>query len=444
MNSDPISFMKKRRKAWSPFVLIACLAAAATLLDGRPAGAHGEHNLEPFVRMRGVSFFNVRFSHDSLKVNEVMTVSGTFRVMHSWPRMLTVPELAWIGVLVPGPKLAVRERWVNDRFIQNAFHVELEELYDFKVVLQAREPGRYHVHPLVNLSGTGGLVGPAKWVDVLPGETPPSYTIEIPATGETVDLEHFGFDRMLTWHVIFGALGVAWLVYWARRPMLVRAALLVKGVDAAQFTPADRRASYLFGGVLLLIVVGGLWLTQRNKPPTIPHQAARMWDLAGRPQPSAVQTDVKEMRYRTTERSFSIQVDATNTSSEPVLLRKFTTSYLSFVNQATQAVYPDSEHELPLMRVEPTGMIPPGETVSLTITIQDAVWETDRFIDTDQPQLTGAGVLVFTDAQPLTAEQLEPILLGNDRKGLGVPWPHVVSLNEVYSNLQIDFARTGS
>ena len=30
------------------------------------------------------------------------------------------------------------------------------------MILQAREPGRYHVHPLVNLSGTGGLVGPAK------------------------------------------------------------------------------------------------------------------------------------------------------------------------------------------------------------------------------------------------------------------------------------------
>ena len=35
-------------------------------------------------------------------------------------------------------------------------------------------------------------------------------------------------------------------------------------------------------------------------------------------------------------------------------------------------------------------------------------------------------------------------MLGNDREGLGVPWPHVVSLNEVYSNLQMDFGRMGS
>jgi hypothetical protein len=38
--------------------------------------AHGEHNLEPFIRMRGVTFFNVSFSHDRLNVNVTMTVTG--------------------------------------------------------------------------------------------------------------------------------------------------------------------------------------------------------------------------------------------------------------------------------------------------------------------------------------------------------------------------------
>lgn len=424
--------------------LAACLVIAACLLDVRPAAAHGEHNLEPFVRMRSVAFFDVRFSHDALAVNETMTVTGKFRVMNSWPRMLTEPELSWIGVLVPGPKLAVRERWVNGRFIQNAFHIRLGELYDFKLLLQAREPGRYHVHPMVNLSGTGGLVGPAKWIRVTPGDAPPSYTVEIPATGETIDLEHYGFGRIVGWHVAFGLLGLAWLGYWARRPMLVRAALLAKGVDEEQFTSADRRASYVIGAVLLLILAGGLWATNRNKPPTIPHQAARTWDLTGLPQPAAVHTEIREMRYGTTERAFAMQLDATNTSEQPVVLRKFTTSYLSFVNEATQALYPDAEHDLPLMRVEPGGPIPPGETVRLTVTVQDAVWETDRFIEIDQPQITAAGMLVFTDARPLPSDRLEPIMLGNDREGLGVPWPHVVSLNEVYSNLQMDFGRMGS
>ena len=73
------------------------------------------------------------------------------------------------------------------------------------------------------------------------------------------------------------------------------------------------------------------------------------------------------------------------------------------------------------------------------------MWETDRFIEFDQPQITAAGVLVFTDAQPLPAEKLELMMMGNSQEGLGVPWEHISSVNEVYSNLQIDFGqiRTG-
>ena len=424
-------------------VILALSLVAVSFISTPVVQAHGEHNLEPFVRMRGVSFFNVEFSHERLAVNETMTVTGKFRVMNSWPRMLTTPELAWIGVLVPGPKLAVRERWVNDRFIQNAFNIELGESYDFKMILQAREPGRYHVHPLVNLSGTGGLVGPAKWVTVVPGDGPPSYTVQIPATGETIDLEHYGFGRVVGWHIAFGILGLAWLGYWARRPLLVRYALLVHGVDEEQITSADRRTSLVFGVVLVVLVVGGLLVTNSGRPPIIPHQAARMWDLSGLPVPRAVQTEVKELRYNTTERALSMQVEATNTSDQAVVLRKFTTSYLSFINPATQDLYPDAQSEIPVMRVEPDGLLQPGETKMLTLTMQDAVWETDRFIEFDQPQITAAGVLVFTDAQPLAVEDLQPIMMGNSREGLGVPWEHISSLNEVYSNIQIDFSGVG-
>ncbi len=417
---------------------ITCLSM---VLCGSSVRAHGEHNLEPFVRMRGVSFFNVHFSHDRLKVNERMTVTGKFRVMNSWPRMLTIPELGWVGVLVPGPKLAVRERWVNDRFIQNAFNVELGGLYDFKMILQAREAGRYHVHPMVNLSGTGGLVGPAQWVTVTDGETPPSYTIEIPATGEIVDLEHYGFAGIVRWQVLFAILGAAWLLYWARRPLLVRYALLMEGVDEEQFTEPDRKASVIFALVLICLVVGGLWITNSRKPPIIPHQAARMWDLAGLPQPDAVQVEVGEFRYDTAKRSLTLRVKATNTSGQPVLLRKFTTSYLSFINEETQGLYPGPPDQVPTMLVWPNGLIEPSQTADLTITIQDAVWETDRFIEFDQPQITAAGMLVFTTNQPLSEEGMEPMMLGNSLEGPGVPWTNVASINEIYSNLQIAFGK---
>ena len=72
-------------------VILALGLAAASFVYAPVAQAHGEHNLEPFVRMRGVSFFNVEFSHERLAVNETMTVTGKFRVMNSWPRILTTP-----------------------------------------------------------------------------------------------------------------------------------------------------------------------------------------------------------------------------------------------------------------------------------------------------------------------------------------------------------------
>ena len=404
--------------------------------------AHGEHNLEPFIRMRGVTFFNVSFSHDRLKVNETMSVTGKFRLMESWPRMLPEPELSGIGILVPGPKLAIRERWINGQFMQNAFHIEIGRLYDFKLVLQARQPGRYHVHPMVNLSGTGGLVGPAKWIEVEPGDSPPSYEVQLSATGETIDLEHFGFGRILGWHIVFGLMGLAWLGYWASKPLLVRHMLLLEGVDDEQFTQGDRKVAGLFSAGIGLVLIGGLWTTNANMPPTIPHQTPRTWNLPDNQRlPKTVQTTIKEMRYHPTTRALSVQVEVSNPGESPVLLRKFVTSYLSFISRESFTVYPDPEGKALIMDVQPSGLIQPGETKVLDLTMQDSVWDRDRFIAFDQPQLSAAGVLVFVDPQPASGQDLPLIMVSNDREAPGVPWDLVRSVNEVYDNLQVDFGR---
>ena len=421
---------------WTAAVFVLSLLSTTPT----PLYAHGEHNLEPFVRMRGLAFFNVSFSHDRLKVNETMTISGKFRLMESWPRILPEPEFSWIGILVPGPKLATKERWINGRFIQNAFHTEIGRLYDFRLVLQARQPGRYHVHPMVNLSGTGGLVGPAKWVEVEPGGSPPTYEVQLSATGETIDLENFGFGRMLGWHIAFGLLGVAWLVYWASKPLLVRHMLLLEGVDEEQFSRRDRRVAGLFSAALAAVLIGGLWITNANMPPTIPHQTPREWNLPDtQTLPNAVRTTIKEMRYQPATRALRVQVEVTNPAESPVLLRKFTTSYLSFINRDSLGAYPDPEGRALLMDVQPSGLIQPGETKVLDLTMQDSVWDRDRFIAFDQPQLSAAGTLVFVEPQPAAGQELPLIMFSNDREAPGVPWELVRSANEVYANLQVDF-----
>ena len=294
---------------------------------------------------------------------------------------------------------------------------------------------------MINLAGTGGLVGPAKWIEVEPGDSPPSYQVQLSATGETIDLEHFGFGRILGWHLAFGLLGVAWLVYWATKPLLVRHMLLLEGVDEEQFSRRDKRVAGVFGAALAAVLIGGLWITNASMPPTIPHQTPREWNLPdSQPLPGAVQTTVKEMRYQPTSRALRVQVEVTNLAESPVLLRKFTTSYLSFVNRDSLGAYPDPEGRALLMDVQPSGLIQPGQTSLLTLTMQDSVWDRDRFVAFDQPQLSAAGTLVFVEPQPPAGQVLPLVMHSNDREAPGVPWELVRSANEVYANLQVDFA----
>ena len=125
--------------------------------------------------------------------------------------------------------------------------------------------------------------------------------------------------------LLFGLLGVVWLGYWAARPLLVRYALLLQGVDDEQFTDKDRKFTAIFAAILGLIIIGGLWMTSSGQPPTIPLQTGRMWDLSGLPHPNSVDTVVKEIRYHTTERTMTLMVEATNRAERSVVLRKFST-----------------------------------------------------------------------------------------------------------------------
>ena len=119
---------------------------------------------------------------------------------------------------------------VNDRFIQNAFNIELGALYDFRMILQARASRaaimstRWSICP-----ARAGWWGRPSGFTVVPGDAPPSYTVQIPATGETIDLEHYGFGRVVGWHIVFGILGLAWL------------GLLGQAPDARPLRPAGSR-----------------------------------------------------------------------------------------------------------------------------------------------------------------------------------------------------------
>lgn len=421
-----------------PWFTAAVLAASV-----RIAFAHGEHNLEAFVRLRGVAFLEVRFSHDRLAVNENMTISGKFRLMNSWPPEMAEPKLAVLSLLVPGPRFGVVERRLNGEFIQNAFHIERGKLYDFQLVLRARVPGRWHLHPLVNLSGTGSMVGPGKHVRIEDAGGPPSNQVQLTATGETIDLERFGWTRVVGWHTVFLALGLVWILYWIAGPLIVRYALLREGAEDLLITARDKRFGLAMLSVTVLIMAGGLWVTRATAPPTIPSQVQDTWEVPSIPLPSAVETSLEEFRYAPLTRTLTVRVKATNRGSDPVVLRKFSTSYLTFLADDALKAEAAPDAPIPAMAVEPKGPIAPGETKTLTLTMQDAIWQTDRFINYDQPQVTAAGLLVFARAGGANGEVL-PSMVTSDREGPEIPWDRVVSVNEVFGSLRTDYQATGA
>jgi methane/ammonia monooxygenase subunit B len=93
-------------------------------------------------------------------------VTGTVKVLETWPHTLEEPEIAAIVPVVPGPVFVMKDRTINDQSAIGSFFVEKGGIYQFKMTLLGKEPGKWHVHPGIAISGTGTLVGPGEWVNV--------------------------------------------------------------------------------------------------------------------------------------------------------------------------------------------------------------------------------------------------------------------------------------
>ena len=58
---------------------------------------------------------------------------------------------------------------MNGISVANSVDLQLGADYEFKLVLKARIPGRYHIHPMMNLKDVGVIVGPGMWIEVSGG-----------------------------------------------------------------------------------------------------------------------------------------------------------------------------------------------------------------------------------------------------------------------------------
>ena len=209
-----------------------------------------------------------------LSVNDLIEVSGKFMPSNHWPGHVPTPTTAFLNIGVPGPSFVRLESWVNGVNMVNSTAFDLGGTYDYKVVLKARRPGRYHVHPLINVLDAGPLIGPGIWVEV--SGRFEDYKHEVTTiTGETVDLETYNLATVFGWHALWFAAGAAWLIYWIffkGRQLLPRYRRVRELGDDADImiSPFDRKLALGVMVATLLVVTYGFFSTDAKYPNSIP------------------------------------------------------------------------------------------------------------------------------------------------------------------------------
>jgi methane/ammonia monooxygenase subunit B len=77
----------------------AAIGAASLVLtvavDVSPVAAHGERSQEPFLRMRSIQWYDMKWQPKVTKVNDIATMTGKFHLAEDWPRAVGKPERAF-------------------------------------------------------------------------------------------------------------------------------------------------------------------------------------------------------------------------------------------------------------------------------------------------------------------------------------------------------------
>jgi len=372
--------MKTHFKTW----LLALIGL--TVLSGIPMSAvqaHGEKALEPFIRMRTIQWYDVQWSTQTLNVDDEVSVSGKFHVAEDWPISVPKPEAAFLNISTPGPVLIRTERYLNGKPWTNSVALQLGGDYDFKVVLKARLPGRYHIHPFFNLKDAGQVMGPGVWLEIGGDPSDFSNTIKV-INGELVDMESFGFANGVFWHLFWGALAAAWLLWWVRRPLFItRYRMLEAGLEHELVTKNDKLIAKLILVCVPILVLVLNEITTNHYPDTIPLQAGlnRILPLPAQVNAGTVNVDTLKAEYNISKRSMVLQVKVDNRSQGAVRIGELSSSNVHFMNADVSNVgfIPGkddvSNNGLSLDNDSP---IAPGEQRIVTIEVSDAAWESEK------------------------------------------------------------------
>jgi len=363
--------------------LLIWLLLGAGLLANLPAAyAHGEKALEPFIRTRTIQWFDVQWSEPNVNVNDEVVVSGRFHVTEDWPHSVPKPDETYLNISAPGPVLIRTERYLNGQPWVNSVALKPGADYDFKVVMKARIPGRYHIHPFFNLKDTGPVMGPGQWIDI--GGEAADFTNRVATlNGEMIDMESYGLANAAIWHGLWIVLGLGWLLWWVRRPLfLPRYKLLAAGREDVLVTAQDRTLAKIILVAVPVVVLVASSIAQNRNPNVIPLQTAldRIEPLAQEVN-SLVLVKVLKAEYRVSTRSMIMTAQIRNNAAFPVRLGEFSTAGLRFLNADVEMPMPSETEPLVIkdsLHVADKTPIAPGETRTLTFDATDANWKNEK------------------------------------------------------------------
>ncbi len=366
------------------------------------ASAHGEKSQAAFMRMRTIHWFDLNWSKDEVAVNDTMTISGKFHVFAGWPETVDKPEVSFLNIGIPGPVFIRAGSWIGDQLVPRSVSLELGNTYEFKVLLKARRPGDWHVHTMMNVQGGGPIIGPGKWVTIT-GSMGEFVNPVTTLTGETINLEDYELDNIYFWHAFWYALGLAWLIFWVKRPLFVPRHIAVSSGKADTLISAtDRKVAVAFGVGVLVIVAASMGTTNEKYPVTTPLQAGLLRGIKPieMPEPT-VDVKVEDATYRVPGRAMQMTLTITNNGDRPVRLGEFNTASVRFLDPDVledESGYPDDLLAEEGLTVSDNSPIQPGETRTVNVTASDAAWEVYRLADLIyDPDSRFAGLLFFFD-----------------------------------------------
>lgn len=360
----------------------AILAALFVLQFANNALAHGERAQEPSLRLSTIQWYDTQWSTDHVGVNGELTITGRFHIMANWPLEISSPAgLTFLNVGVPGPVFIRTATWINGVNGVSSMSLALGQDYEYRIILKGRVPGRYHVHPMLDVRDTGPILGPGKWVSI---EGDPAVFTDpvVTLTGQHLDLSHYGLRPIVGWHIVWIAVALLWLGYWLRKPLLMpRYEAVQAGEGDRLITRTDRIAAAVMLAITLIVAGGEAAYTNMVFPVTVPLQSNQTM-VPGLDLPAAqITLKAEQVRYLVPGRTVQFHLRVTNHGSKPIRFGEFTTANLRFLNRTVATPEPAYPPELLApagLVVEPDAPIAPGETKEVYIQATSTVWETDR------------------------------------------------------------------